>query len=228
MAEEKELIILSVGGSVLAPDAIDVAFMQLFRTFLQSWISKGKRFAIVCGGGRVCRTYQQALAEMGVKDPVALDLLGISATHLNAKLLQLALGDLGSPDIVTDYTTKPKLTKPVLVCGGWKPGWSTDYDAVYLAHQLGSKQVINITNVDAIYDQDPRKEKNAKPFRELRWKAYLEMVGTTWKPGMNVPFDPKAAELAQRHAITVKIIGKNLAMLDACLSSKTFSGTTLF
>jgi uridylate kinase len=114
------------------------------------------------------------------------------------------------------------------VAAGWKPGWSTDYCAVTLAQDYGIPTVINLTNIDQVYDKDPNKYPDAKPMKHMGWQQYCEMAGDKWIPGMNLPFDPIASRLAQDLGTTVKIVnGKNLANLEKALATNDFLGTVI-
>ena len=59
------------------------------------------------------------------------------------------------------------------------------------------KTVINLSNVEQVYDKDPKKFPDAKPIKKLTWAGMREIVGDKWSPGMNAPFDPIAAQKAQ-------------------------------
>jgi uridylate kinase len=85
----------------------------------------------------------------------------------------------------------------VLVGGGWKPGRSSDGAMIKYANTYGAATAINLSNIDYVYDKDPRKFKDAKPIRQISWKDYLKIVGSRWDPGKNFPFDPIAAKEAQ-------------------------------
>ena len=110
---------------------------------------------------------------------------------------------------------------------GWKPGWSTDYDAVLLAKNFGVSEIINMSNIDYVYDKDPKKFKDAKKIEKTSWKDYTNLVGNKWKAGMNVPFDPIAAKEAQKSGMKVCIIGKDLENLENLLNGKKFKGTVI-
>ena len=75
-------------------------------------------------------------------------------------------GNIADNCFIIDPTKKIKSKKKVLIAGGWKPGWSTDFDAVLLAKNLKAELVINMTNVDYVYNKDPKKSKGAKPIKE--------------------------------------------------------------
>ena len=88
-----------------------------------------------------------------------------------------------------------ELSKPIIVGGGWKPGRSTDYVAVMLGQQLGAKKIINLSNIDYVYDSDPKKNSKAKKVERISWPDYRALVPKDWDPGLNSPFDPIASKL---------------------------------
>ena len=157
-----------------------------------------------------------------------LDWLGIHATRLNAHLVRTIFRDIAYPRVIKHYEIILKVDTPVAIAAGWKPGWSTDYDAVMLCQDYGITQVVNMTNVDQVYDKDPNKFSDAKPLMTVSWKKYRSMVGDKWTPGLNLPFDPIASKLAQKLGVIVKILGgKNLENLGRALDGKPFTGTTI-
>jgi uridylate kinase len=116
----------------------------------------------------------------------------------------------------------------VLVAAGWKPGFSTDFDAVLLAERFQADAVINVSNIEKVYTADPKTDSNAKPIDSISWADFRALVGDDWIPGKNVPFDP----VASRHAakIGLKVIcaaGKNLENLKKILLGEDFIGTII-
>ncbi|HLD00055.1 MAG TPA: UMP kinase, partial [Patescibacteria group bacterium] len=111
---------------------------------------------------------------------------------------------------------------------GWRPGWSTDYVAVRLADNYGIKRIVNLSNIDYVYDSDPRKNSRAKRFTEINWKAFRKLVGSKWDPGANVPFDPVAAKWGEKMGAEIAILnGKNIANVRKCIREELFKGTTI-
>ena len=85
-----------------------------------------------------------------------------------------------------------------------------------------------MTNVDQVYDKDPKKFPDAKPLVATTWKSYRVLAGDKWTPGLNLPFDPIASKLADELGVTVKILnGNNLDNLAKALDGKEFKGTTI-
>lgn len=221
-------IIVSLGGSLIVPKDIDTKFLKGFKKVIADFIKKGNKAVIYCGGGFLARKYQDVSRKLGNKSQVHLDCLGIHATRLNAQLVKNLFEADTEDVIVKDPTIKPVFQKPILICSGWRPGWSTDYDATLLAKTLGIKTIINMTNVDYIYDKDPKKYKNAKPLAKVSWKDYRKIVGNAWKPGMNTPFDPIASIEGERQGLRVYMVGKNLINLKNLLEGKKFKGSVIY
>ena len=224
----KEAIILSLGGSLIYPKEIDVSYLKAFRQLILDAVANGKRFGIICGGGAICREYIKRANEVLKLGPIQNDLIGIATTQTNARLVRELFGDVAHDALIIDYSKTIKTDKPLVIGAGWQPGCSTDKDAVLLAEKFGAKVVINLTNIDYVYDKDPRKHKDAKALEKLSWDEFLAIIGEDWKAGMNFPFDPVASKLCKKKGLKVVILnGNKLDNLTAYLSGKTFVGTVI-
>lgn len=223
-------LVISVGGSLVVPKGgIDIDFLKQFKKIIQKHTKKGWKFIIVVGGGKTCRDYQDAAREVGKLTRDDLDWLGIHASRLNGHLVRTIFREMAHPVMIKNPTRAPKKWKnSVLVAAGWKPGWSTDYVATRLAKRLGAKEVVNLSNIDYVYDKDPNKYKDVQKISEMSWKEFRKLVGNEWDPGMNVPFDPVASRLAHHAGIHVAILnGKNIENLDKLLKGQRFVGTVI-
>ena len=226
------ITVISLGGSIVAPDGVDVQFLKNFVALIREFIESDekRRFIFVVGGGGPARAWQNAYRELN--GPSArneeADWIGIMATRLNALLVKALMGEWCCQEVVIDPTQVDPLTGRVLVAAGWKPGFSTDYDAVLLAERFQASMVINLSNIEKIYSADPKKYPDAQPLDTITWADFKALVGEDWVPGANVPFDP----VASRHAakIGLKIVcaaGKNLGNLKKILAGEDFIGTTI-
>ncbi len=231
MFNQKKLVILSLGGSLIYPQGgLDIKFLQDFNKLIRKEVAKGTSFFIVCGGGRLSRIYQQTVRSLVGNIPDEdVDWLGIHGTRMNAQLLRTIFADICYPKVIYHYQEKePKIDKPVVVAAGWKPGWSTDYCAVLLAKNYGAKNIINLSNIEVVYDKDPKVYPDAKPLEKISWQNFEKIVGNSWKPGSNLPFDPIATKLAKKLDLTVFILkGSNLKNLEKALADKPFKGTII-
>lgn len=220
-------IIISLGGSIIVPDKIDISFLKNFKNLINNFVKKNYRFIIYCGGGSTARMYQNAYKKIIGENQEALDWIGINATYLNAVLLKTIFYGIAEEYIIQDPIKKIKFDKKILVAAGWKPGWSTDYDAVLVAKNLGVDEIINMSNIDYVYNKDPNKFKDAKPIKQISWKNFRKLVGSKWKAGLSMPFDPIAAKEAEKIKLKVIILGRDLDNLSDFLNNKKFKGTII-
>lgn len=232
--KKNNIIVISLGGSLIVPHHIDWKFLKKFRELIISEIKKGKRFAIITGGGYAAREYAQAANKVTNLTKEDQDWLGIHATRLNAHLIKTIFRKYANPRINKNPCTKENLTnhfangEGIMVAAGWRPGWSTDYVATIIAERLGAKKLINLSNIKYAYDKDPKKFKDAKIIKEINWENFRKIVGNRWDPGLNMPFDPVASKLAEKNKLEVIIAeGKNLKNLKNILKKKKFIGTVI-
>ena len=217
----------------MVPDGkINTKFLSEFNRFIRKKIAekKNRQFFIVVGGGQIARHYRDAGKEVLGRELTSddLDWLGIHATRLNAHLLRTIFRDLAHPFIIKHYDIIRKVTEPVVVAAGWKPGWSTDYDAVMLCEDYGTDTVLNLSNINQLYNKDPRKFSDAKPINKISWREFQLLVGKEWIPGMNAPFDPVASQKAAELGLRVVILkGDDLKNLDNYFKKKKFVGTII-
>ncbi|PIR93227.1 UMP kinase [Candidatus Falkowbacteria bacterium CG10_big_fil_rev_8_21_14_0_10_43_10] len=221
--------IISLGGSLIAPSAgIDWKYLKKFRGLIMEQIQKGNKFILVAGGGAICREYQRAAEKVVILSDEDKDWLGIHSTRLNAHLLRTIFFDVARPEIITNPAKKIRAQEAIIVAAGWKPGRSTDYDAVILAKRYKAKAVINLSNINCVYDKDPKEYKNARKIEKINWADFRKIVGNKWIPGLNRPFDPIASQLAEKLKLQVVIMnGKKLGNFEKCLDSKKFQGTVI-
>ncbi|MDD4900623.1 MAG: UMP kinase [Patescibacteria group bacterium] len=221
--------IISIGGSLIAPqEGVDWHFLQEFRALILKKIKQGHKFFLIAGGGKTARNYVAAAERVVKIASDDLDWLGIHATRLNAHLLRTIFRDQANPEIITNPTFRLFSDKQIMVAAGWKPGWSTDYVAARLAEEYGAKTIINLSNIDYVYDKDPNKHRDAKIKTKMNWPEFRKLVGNKWSPALNAPFDPVAAKKSQELKLEVVIMnGKNIKNLQNYLENKKFIGTVI-
>ncbi|MEK7157815.1 MAG: UMP kinase [Patescibacteria group bacterium] len=234
LMEPTEWIVISLGGSLIVPlGGIDTVFIHEFRGVIHSLVKKGMRFIIVCGGGQTARDYQDALKSI---DPditdIRLDWLGIGATELNAQLVASVFRDIADQNVITEPHKKIVTRVPIVFASGWRPECSTDYVAVILASNVGATQIINLSDIDCVYDTDPKGKngKKAKRIKNISWSDYLRIIPKKFTAGQKSPFDPVASREAQKRGLEVAIMnGHNLADLESYLypMGSDFMGTRI-
>jgi uridylate kinase len=226
---KREYVVVSVGGSLIVPDQIDTAFLKSFRELLLRKVKEGTSFFIITGGGKTARRYQQAAEDVrGGLSREDVDWLGIHSTRLNAHLMRALFIEDAQARIVKNPTRGMHPTKPVIIGAGWKPGWSTDYCAVMAAKKLGAHKVVNLSNIDYVYDTDPRENPDAKKIERIGWAEFRELIPKDWDPGLSSPFDPVAAREAQAASLEVAIMnGGKLDEFEKYLNNEPFAGTII-
>jgi len=224
-------VVISVGGALIVPKTgIATDFLRGFNTLIRNQIKKGRKFILVAGGGHTCRQYCEA--SKAVIDTLTnedIDWLGIHATRLNGQLLRTIFVDIAHKRMIENYAHKlENWTEPLAIAAGWKPGSSTDYCTTYLAHEYGAQTIINLSNIDFVYDKDPNQFTDAKPQYHMSWAQMKELVGTEWIPSMHSPFDPVASAFAAEHDFSVLVCnGNNLANLEAILDGQPAQATLI-
>jgi uridylate kinase len=229
MQVQRERIIVSVGGSLIVPDEVDTAFLTGLREEIVKKIGEGFSFYIITGGGKTARKYRDAAAEVrGDLSREDLDWLGIHSTRLNGHLVRTIFREQAYRRVVKNPSRSVESDDAVIVGAGWKPGWSTDYCAVIAAKTLGAKRVVNLSNIDYVYDKDPRKNPDAKKIEKIKWAEFRKLIPSEWDPGLSSPFDPVAAREAEESDIEVAIVnGAHLDRFADYLSGKPFTGTVI-
>ncbi|MEK7530350.1 MAG: UMP kinase [Patescibacteria group bacterium] len=228
-----EWTVISLGGSIIVPDEIDTTFLIGFAELIRRHVAEGKKFIIIAGGGKTVRRYQAAARDVTSHTPGCvvssedLDWLGIHGTRLNGHLIRTIFCDIAHPALVKDPTL-PLPDAMLIVAAGWKPGWSTDYDAVLLAKNAGAKKLVNLSNIEYVYTADPKKDPSATKIEKINWPEFRKLLPEKWDPGLSVPFDPVAAKEAEGASLEVAVIrGTSLPDLDNYLSDKPFKGTLI-
>jgi uridylate kinase len=231
MHPENETVVMSVGGSLIVPDQIDTSFLSNLKKLIEHQIATyGRRFIIIAGGGKTARRYQDAANGVTNLDPEDLDWMGIHATRLNGHLLRTIFRDTAHPVMITnpdDIIDVPKHT-PLVIAAGYRPGASTDLRAVQIASHCKATKLINLSNIDYVYTDDPRTNPDATQIPDTTWVEFRKIIPETWSPGLSSPFDPIAAREAERLNIEVAIInGEKPSEIEKYLEGQEFVGTKI-
>jgi uridylate kinase len=227
---KKEVIVLSLGGSQIINDnKINVSFLNKFKKIILS-NSKNYKFVIVCGGGSVARMYISALKNQGANKTLQ-SYAGISVTRTNARFMSYFFGqepENGIPHKMREIKNYLK-KQDIVFCGAleYKPNQTSDSTSAQVAKEFNS-EFINLTNVDGLFDKNPKKYKNAKFIPEISWKGFDKIVSKLkFKPGQHFVLDQSAAKIILKNKIKTYIIGSDLKNLDNVLKNKKFKGTII-
>jgi uridylate kinase len=221
-------VVLSLGGSVLIPGERDAQFIRSLANRL-SPLAREYEMIVVCGGGKVARYYIQSGRELGVEKE-QLDLLGIEVTRLNARLLQLALGERAVPTVPEEVEEATRLAGlgKIVVMGGTFPGHTTDAVAAMVAVAWKADRIVNATSVDAVYSEDPRKVSEARRYSRLSFQELYEIVDRDHDAGQTTVFDRTGADIAMRASIPIYVVlGRDLEELERAIRDLEIKGTKI-
>lgn len=226
---KKDVIVISLGGSLIIPDSIDVSLLKKFKKVLLKNTKKHK-FIVVCGGGSIARKYISALKEAGSSEHLE-GLIGIASTRTNARFMNYFFNkdsEKGIPHSANDIK-KILAKQDFIFCGAltYRTGATTDAQAADIAKSFNSI-FINLTNVSGLFDKNPLEHKNAKFIPKISWKDFDKIASKMkFVPGQHFVLDQKASKMILKNKITTYILGKDMNQLDNLLNGRKFKGTII-
>jgi uridylate kinase len=199
--------VVKLGGALFRRDP-DVKALKEMGKVLEGFVAEGNQLVLVAGGGENARTYISAARKLGAEESTC-DLLGIQITRANAELLRLALGSIASSKIPTILSDLPHCvgSGKAVVMGGLQPGQSTSAVAALAAEITRADILVNGTDVDGVYTEDPKKNPKAKLMRSVHVDKLLSwaMSGEVFA-GRYELLDPLAIKIMQRAKIPTRFV----------------------
>jgi len=175
---------------------------------ISSFVQQGNQLVVVAGGGENARTYITAARKLGAEESTC-DLIGIQLTHANAELFRIALGPVAVSKLAKSIGEIPHLVRDgmVLAMGGLQPGQSTNAVAALAAEITRAEVLVNATDVEGVYTEDPKKNPKAKLLRSARVDQLLDwaMSGQVYA-GKYELLDPLALKIMQRARIPSRFV----------------------
>ena len=183
-------VVLKLSGGLFAgrePLGISPDVVAHLATEIIAAVKEGVQVAAVVGGGNMFRG--AALAERGI-DRARADYMGMLSTVINCLALQDVLEKLGLDTRVQSAITMGQVAEPyiprrairhlekgrivIFGAGLGAPFFSTDTCAAQRALEIGAEAVLKGSQVDGVYDADPRKTPGASLFRHLDYSEVLQ------------------------------------------------------
>lgn len=225
---QKRVVVISLGGSLIIPDNINLNFLKNFKKVILKNTNKYK-FIIVTGGGSIARKYIMALKNAGISEKLQ-SLSGISATRMNARFMAYLFNNDPKEGVPHTISTLEKYlkNKTIVFCGAldYKPNQTSDATSAEIADHFNTV-FINLTDVSGLHDKNPKEHKNAKFIPEISFKDFNKMVPKKYSPGQHFILDQTASKIIMKNKITTYIIGKDLKQLNNLLNNRKFKGTTI-
>lgn len=221
-------VLLKLSGEALAGGhgfGFDPSAISRLAGEIADAAATGVEMAVVVGGGNVLRG--QIAAGSGMQR-VAADHVGMLATVQNAIAMQDALEKLGVATRVQTAIAMTEIAEPfirrrairhlekgrvVIMAGGTgNPFFSTDTAAALRALEIGAGAVLKATNVDGVYDRDPRTDPAARRFADVTYQECIEKR-------LRV-MDVAAFALCEEHALPIVVfdVSRPGSVKDAILN----------
>ena len=183
-------ILLKLSGEILAGDrefGVDPIAIERIVIQVAEIHAAGVQLGIVIGGGNILRW--RDVKDNGFERASA-DYMGMLGTTINALALQSFLEKRGIPTRVLSAIEMRQICEPyirrrsvrhlekgrvvIFACGTGNPYFTTDTAASLRAMEIEANILLKGTKVDAIYDKDPVKFKDAKRFEKVTFMQVLQ------------------------------------------------------
>jgi len=182
-------ILLKLSGGSFAGDRdIGISWTEVRRIAdeVRAVADAGAEVATVVGAGNIWRG--KTAAQQGM-DRATADYVGMVATVINSLVLQEALESEGADTRVQTAIEMREVAEPfirrrairhlekqrivIFAAGSGNPFFTTDTAAVLRAIEVGARVIMKATNVDGVYDADPKTNPDAKLLRHATYKQVL-------------------------------------------------------
>ncbi len=206
-------VLLKLSGEVLMgnqPFGIDTDFVAQMAEELKAAKDTGLELCLVIGGGNIFRGMAGAAKGM---DRAQADYMGMLATIMNALAMQGALEKIGVETRVQSAIQMDEVCEPVIrrraerhlqkgrvvifAAGVGSPYFTTDSGAALRAAEMKCDALLKGTSVDGVYDDDPKKNPNAKRYETVDY-------GTVLANNLKV-MDASAVALCRDNAIPIVV-----------------------
>ena len=196
--------VVKVSGAVFDLQSKGGELVRRVAAQLRAAAEDGWRIAAVAGGGSVARLYIGVARGLGASE-AALDELGIMITRANAALLISALGDVAYPSVpetLGELLAASASSRSVIVMGGLQPGQSTNAVAAIVAESLGARILVNATDVDGVYTEDPRRNPSARRLEFVDVRELMRLLsGSEHRAGTYELLDHVSLRILERSRI---------------------------
>jgi len=200
-------LVIRIGGSVVA-SPFNPELMNAYAELLLNLKQKGNKVAVVVGGGSLSRELIAIAKAMGLEE-TAQDEVAISVSRLVAQLMLLKLntkGKLSVPVTVEDAAKRVE-KDGIVVMGGLKPGMTTDTVAALIAEKTHADLLVKATDVDGVFDKDPKKHKDARKFDKLSYDELPKIFEKKrHEAGIHQVIDPEAIKSLKKTCVKTIVV----------------------
>jgi uridylate kinase len=219
-------VVISLGGSMLFKNnEIDTEYVKKFTEMIKKFSGS---LALSVGGGSMAKEYVEKAKKLGANNFEA-DEIAIEIVKANAKFIASILPNAVYCNNFNEANIMFNDGKIVFL-GMATPGQTSDTTSVLFAEQMEADRWVNITNVDGIYDKNPKRYKSAKKFDTITHRELLDIaeIQDDRKPRENFVIDVLATKILARSNIEGHVIdGSNLDDVKNAINGKVHDGTVI-
>lgn len=227
VSKQKKILVIKLSGSVFNFKTTSKSLKEYAQVLLD--IQTKVQPVVVSGGGIIARHYVNLARSLG-SDESSLDEMGIEISRLNAMLLSAALGDSVYPVIPSNLEEISIACQSgkIIVSGGLHPGQSTNATAALICEKIKADRFLNATDVDGIYDSDPKKNTKAKMFKEITIKKCLDLLNNeSTQAGNYELMDIVAMKVIERSKIPTYVIKSDPKIIRNLIMKNRQTGTKI-
>jgi uridylate kinase len=227
VSKQKKILVIKLSGSVFNFKTTSKSLKEYAQVLLD--IQTKVQPVVVSGGGIIARHYVNLARSLG-SDESSLDEMGIEISRLNAMLLSAALGDSVYPVIPSNLEEISIACQSgkIVVSGGLHPGQSTNATAALICEKIKAERFLNATDVDGIYDSDPKKNAKAKMFKEITIKKCLDLLNKeSTQAGNYELMDIVAMKVIERSKIPTYVIKSDPKVIRNLIMKNRQTGTKI-
>lgn len=227
VSKQKKILVIKLSGSVFNFKTTSKSLKEYAQVLLD--IQTKVQPVVVSGGGIIARHYVNLARSLG-SDESSLDEMGIEISRLNAMLLSAALGDSVYPVIPSNLEEISIACQSgkIVVSGGLHPGQSTNATAALICEKIKADRFLNATDVDGIYDSDPKKNAKAKMFKEITIKKCLDLLNNeSTQAGNYELMDIVAMKVIERSKIPTYVLKSDPKVIRNLIMKNRQTGTKI-
>ncbi len=218
-------IVLKIGGHLLERQSF-----KKYSEILNEAIKIKKDLIIVVGGGDKAREFIKIGRTLGLSESF-LDYLGILVSHINALIFHQYLSKYNEIYFVKDLDRLIELANlnKAIICGGFYPTISTTTVACMIS-ELVNGELLYATNVEGIYDKDPKKFKDAKLYARIHIDELIKIFekNQEFYAGGYKLFDLQSLQIIKRSKIPVRVFnGENAENILKAIKNENI-GTIIY
>lgn len=217
MSLKYKRILLKLSGEALnggdKSQIINSNILTQFAKEIKKVVEVGCEVALVIGGGNI---YRGASADSGI-DRSTGDYMGMLATVINGMAIQSILENHGLQTRLLSAIKMEQIAEPfikrravrhlekgrvvIFGAGTGNPYFSTDSGGALRANEIGANVLLKGTNVDGVYDKDPRKHSDAVKYNKITFDEAINK-------GLKV-MDKTAFTLCQENELPIIVFDMN-------------------